>query len=293
MFLYAILASLFLHSVTFMLIFNMMSEQTDKLLTILEPYGLTFEESKIYLDLLENGSLTALQISRNLHIGRTKVYRLLDKLIVKELVVQKIKDSGLTFVADPPSQLELLLTKREGELATLRANLPKVVESLESQTQTRMQGSQILYYRGQHGLSQVNWHLLRAKGEFLSYEVDNAEAYLPRQEAEDLRARIVDSQIKIRTISNITSWAPFTDIMGLTDLWQIHHVDQSVLTIKSDIFIYNNVYAVVNYLSKKDVFCVEIYNKQLADMQRQLFENLWTTTKSLKILDSHGTAQLL
>jgi sugar-specific transcriptional regulator TrmB len=270
-----------------------MSEQTDKIYSILEPYGLTSEESRIYLDLLENNTLSALQISRNLHIGRTKVYRLLDKLILKELVVQKLKDTGLTFIANPPSQLELLLTKKEGELATLRTNLPKIIENLENQTQSGMQGSQTLYYRGLRGLSQVNWNLCRAKGEFLSYEVDNAEAYLPKQEAEDLRARIVDKKIKIRSITNLTKFNSFTNIVGLCDLWTVKHVGKKVLDIKADIFIYNNVYAVVNYLSKKDIFCVEIYNQNLADMQRQLFEHLWSNAKKFKVLDDHGAAELI
>ncbi len=270
----------------------MMSEQTDKLLSILEPYGLTPDESRIYLDLLENNTLSALQISRNLHIGRTKVYRLLDKLILKELVVQKLKDTGLTFIANPPSQLELLLTKNEGKLATLRANLPKIIEKLENQTQSGMQGSQTLYYRGMRGLSQVNWNLCRAKGEFLSYEVGIAEAYLPRQEAEDLRARLVDKKIRIRSITNLTKFDSFTNIVGLSDLWTVKHVGKEVLDIKADIFIYNNVYAVVNYLSKKDIFCVEIYNQNLADMQRQLFEHLWSTAKRFKVLDDHGAAEL-
>lgn len=270
-----------------------MSEQTDNLISILEPYGLTAEESAIYLELLENSSLTALQLSRNLHIGRTKVYRLLDKLISKQLIVQKLKDTGLTFLASPPSTLELLLTKKEGELASLRSNLPKIVTSLESQTQTGIQGSQTLYYRGLSGLSQVNWNLCRAKGEFLSYEVDNAEAYLPKQEAEDLRAKLVDKKIRIRSLTNLTKFDSFTNIEGLSDLWTVKHVGKGVLDIKADIFIYNNVYAVVNYLSKKDIFCVEIYNQNLADMQRQLFESLWLDAKKFKVLDTHGAASLL
>ena len=270
-----------------------MSEQTDKLLSNLEPYGLSSEESKVYLELLENSTLSALQLSRNLHLGRTKVYRILDKLISKELVVQKLKDSGLTFIANSPSQLELLLTKKEGELATLRANLPKIVEQLETQSQSGMQGSQTLYYRGTKGLSQVNWNLARARGEFLSYEVDNAEAYLPKQEAESLRAKLVEKQIKIRTMTNITHFDQFTDVSGLTDFWTVKHIDKTALHIKTDIFIYNNVYAVVNYLSKKDIFCVEIYNQNLADMQRQLFEYLWSGANKFKILDSHGTARLV
>lgn len=270
-----------------------MSDQTDKYIKSLEAYGLTPDEAIIYLDLIENGALSALQISRNVSLGRTKVYRILDKLIEKELVLRKPRDSGLTFVADPPSQLELLLTKREGELKTLREMLPTLVSNLETHSRAGIEGSQVLYYRGARGHSQVNWHLTRAQHEFLSYEVDNAEAYLSKQESEDLRARLVQKNISIRSFTNLKSISSFTNVAGLMNLWQVKHLDPSLLKISADIFIYNNVYAIVNYLSPTDVFAAEIYNQQLADMQRSLFEHLWSSAKPLTFLDEHGTAKLL
>jgi hypothetical protein len=38
--------------------------------------------------------------------------------------------------------------------------------------------------------------------------------------------------------------------------------------------IYNDVVA-TNYWMGDDVFGVEIYNKQIADMQRSMFEHFW------------------
>jgi len=130
-----------------------MFTQTDSLSALLLPFGLNDEEASIYLYLLEKRVLTALNISRNLHIGRTKVYRILDKLINKQLVVQRVDSAGFKFVANDPEQLNLLLSKQEGELAGLKKSLPKILNTLKNKIGLSQPGSQIIYYRGKNGLS--------------------------------------------------------------------------------------------------------------------------------------------
>jgi len=171
-----------------------MSNQTDNLNFLLKPYGLTNEESSIYLNLLENNTSSALTISRNLHLGRTKVYRILDKLIEKELVVQEYNENGFKFKANHPSKLKQIITKKEIEISTLKQSLLQTVDLLEKHINLNHPQSQILYYQGMEGLSQVSWNLLNAKNEYLSYEVDNAEAYLLPKEAEKIRQALVDKK---------------------------------------------------------------------------------------------------
>ena len=43
---------------------------------------------------------------------------------------------------------------------------------------------------------------------------------------------------------------------------------------------------------KKDIFCVEIYNKDLADMQKQLFDFLWEKAIPMRIIDIHGEVEI-
>lgn len=252
-----------------------MSGQTDKIVLLLKPFGLDDNEAEIYLNLLENNDLTALEISRDLHIGRTKVYRILDKLIEKQLVVQKLESSGFKFRACDPSQLGLLLSKQEGELETLKKSLPEVLNVLKNRIGIEGPGSQVFYYRGKEGLSQVNWNLLNAKGEFLSYEVSNAEAYMPHTEAEKLRQELANKKIHTRTLVNIKNFKISTDIEGLEKFYEIRFLDKKILEIRADIFIYNDIFAVCHYLDDGDIFCLEMKNEYLVKMQKEIFENLW------------------
>jgi len=252
-----------------------MSNQTDNLIFLLKPYDLGDEESKIYLNLLENNSSTALTISRNIHIGRTKVYRILDKLIEKQLVVQEYNQNGFKFKANHPSKLNQLITQKEIEISTLKESLPQTIELLEKHINLNHPQSQILYYQGQEGLSQVNWNILNAKNEFLSYEVNTAEAYLPHSEAEKLRQELVNKNISSKTLMNRKNIRPFSQVKKVDLFQQIRFIPPKTLTIQSDIFIYNDILTICHYLDNHDIFCLEIKNQNLVDMQKQIFENLW------------------
>ena len=267
--------------------------RTDNLIDLLTPYGLNDDEARVYLGLLENGVVTALQLSRQLHIGRTKVYRILDKLIAKELATTQFNEAGFKFSALEPAQLELMLTKREGELEVLRKNLPKVAEVLARRVGVQKPGSKVLYYQGKRGLSQVNWNVLEADGELLSYEVANADAYLPQAEAEKLRQALVEKKIMTRTITNRTKIEAFTQVTEMVQQWwQIRYVDPAVVEVNADVFLYNQVYAMCHYLDTHDVFCLEMHNKYLAAMQKQVFEVVWQQAKPLKVVSATGEAVL-
>lgn len=260
-----------------------MSINTDNLISLLQPFGLDSEESQIYLDLLEKKVSTALKISRSSHVGRTKVYRILDKLIEKELVTQQLDSSGFKFVANDPSQIELLLSKKEGELTSLRHSLPQIIDLLKSKSGSGVPGSKIFYYQGQRGLSQVNWNLLNAKSEFLSYEVSTADAYLPIPESEKLRQEIVNKKIKSRTITNNPNLKLDSKVLGYIDKYcNIKYLSKHIVDIEADIFIYNDVFAMCHYLGGGEIFCFEMHNLQLANMQRQIFETLWKQACPLK-----------
>lgn len=253
-----------------------MSDQTDKLIPLLKPFGLSTEEIEIYLNLLENNTSSALTISRNLHFGRTKVYRILDKLIEKELVVQQYNENGFKFKASHPSQLSFILTKKETEISAIRKSLPETLNILENYINIDNSSSQILYYHGKEGLSQVNWNLLNTKNEFLSYEVSTADAYLPHPEAEKLRQQLVDKKIYSRTLTNKNNLGTFSQVKERDNFQQINFISSKILTIRADIFIYNDIFTICHFLENKDIFCLEMKNEFLVKMQKEIFENLWS-----------------
>ena len=256
-------------------------------------YGLEIDDAKVYLNLLENSESSALEISRGVGMARTRVYRILDKLVQKRLVVLKQANSGYRFVAGDPGRVEELITQKEVEVQELKNGVVELVEDMKSMVGMAKSNSKVLYYQGQRGLSQVNWNLLRAESGLLSYEIATADAYLPLVEAEKLRQGIVDRKVMIRTITNKTKIEPFTKVRELAkSYWQVKNIDEKVLKINADVFVYNDVYTWCQYAGGGEVFCVEIYNENMANMQRQLFESLWMRAKQMKIIGVEGEARV-
>lgn len=269
-----------------------MSEQTDKLLSLLYPFGFSGDEARIYLVLLEIGTASALTVSRKVRMGRTKVYRILDKLIAKGMVTYQADEQGFKFVAHSPAKLDLSLAQREAEVSSLRQKLPVVVEALERVSSTGMPGSKVLFYRGKKGIEQVNFNTLRAHGELLSFEIGTANDLMSRKDAERLRRELVANKIATRTITNAKRLEPFTEVVELVQRWwEIRYVDPALFTIRAEVFIYNDVYLLYRY-TDEDVFAVEIYNQDLADMQRELFEFLWHGAKRFSVLSDRGEAEV-
>jgi sugar-specific transcriptional regulator TrmB len=270
-----------------------MSEQTDNIISRLLPFGLEEAESRIYLELLEKRTSTALGISRSLGIGRTRVYRLLDRLVEKGLVVQKLGSGGFIFAASDPGQLQQLVIEKENEVRMLKTSVEETKKILEERLGADVPGSKILYYRGAEGLNRVNWNVLRAKGELLSFEVATADAYMPQVEAEKMRQGLVDNNIFVRTITNKTKLEPYTEVTEMVEkCWEIRHIPERVLDIKTDVFIYNDIYAVCHYLEAGDVFCFEMQNRYMANMQRQLFESLWLQARLMTKIGNKGKVVL-
>jgi sugar-specific transcriptional regulator TrmB len=268
-----------------------MSEQTDRLIALLTPYGLTKEEASLFLYLQENRGSTALAISRALKIARTKVYRILDGLLNQKLVTAYLSDRGQKFEAATGDQMSTIINQKEMEVNSLRKNLGELEQQLKLLGSSARQESKVCYYEGVEGLKQVTWNSLKAHDELLTMEIKDMDAFFSHEYAEDLRLRFVDNRIHIRTLTNAGRIPPWTDIATemVKNYWEIRYIPKQQMDIKFEILIYNDVYAMYRYQDKK-VFCVEIYNKELADMQHQIFDYMWQKAQTFKVLNDHGEA---
>lgn len=268
-----------------------MSENIDTTISLLTQFGVSELEAKIYLEILSARGDTALSLSRNLKLARTKVYRLLDSLISRGLVITRLGERGTKFTALAPDQIDLLLSDRQHELDKLHSSLPTLKSQLSSLRGSTPK-SQVLYYHGLEGLKQVTYNSLRAKGELLTYELSTMNAFMSKKEAEALRHRFVANKIKIRTLTSATRLDAWTDFPEIVEkYWEIRHLDPRDKPFQFEILIYNDVYCMYRYVGE-EIFCVEIHSAELADMQRQLFEYLWSLARRFKILDKRGTAEL-
>lgn len=270
-----------------------MSEPVNRLNSLLASFGLTNNEAKIYIHLIKSKELSALTISRDLNISRTKVYAILDRLASLGLVSISGKKNVRRFYANSYKQLEILVNQKRSELEMLESSLPTIFEQLASIELGKSADSKIMNYKGVDGLKTVTWNSTRAKGILRIFEVaKDMAAFLDFDFSERARMEFLRKGLKSsRQITNFKKISPWTNISKFVDIWEARYIDPKKLQMNTEILIYNDTVTMYQ-LEKKVPFCVEIYNKELAIMMKNVFDFVWGFALKMKKLDKRGSAKV-
>lgn len=264
-----------------------MLNNTDSFISHLERLGLSQEECRIYLALLDKPS-THLALSRKTGVNRTKIYRIADQLAARGLVVMTQDDSGRRLTAASPQNLEIRLTAAEEELQEQREALEQTMPVLQQlyESSGKPSSSQFIVntYEGADGLKQMLWNELKTKNEILVFgDGDIQDMISDLRWAEKHRAKTVEAGYKVREILNPDGKSePFTsNETYVQSVRTKRYVDASVLPLHNQICIYNDTIAIYNWHDERKVG-LEIINKALATTQRAIFEKYWQLGTSPK-----------
>jgi sugar-specific transcriptional regulator TrmB len=270
----------------------MVSTESDRLITLLSTFGLEDEEAKIYEFLLRNGQSSASDISHALSIPRTTIYRLVEKLVLTQIAKEVITPKGRAFEAGSIEDLSVIVKQRESELDNLKDSFKEIKKSVSNISIPDFAKTKILSYKGIEGLKQITWNSKNAKGELRIIEKSTMDQFLDYGFSERTRTEFLLNKVHVKEITNATQLNGWTDIKQfVTDFWECKYIPASLFEIRFEILIYNDVYAMYNY-ENNDIVGIEIYNQQLSNMQRQLFDFLWSSGKQLRTLDGNGKSAL-
>lgn len=242
--------------------------------------GLSSEEAQLYLMLVKNGTLTVLELSRLSSTNRTRVYRLLEKL-QKDGFVEIIVDENRQLVtAADVNALDMLVAEQEAKTAYLRDSLSIVTKSLETQLTAHDPQTTVLFYKGENGIRQMVWHTLKANKVMYSYtnkplEEMTGSKMARRWQEEWIKQRLVfmelySDELKTRMDSKRNERINEQKSPSFIS----RYIPSSQLAIDHQIDIYNDVIAYYNR-HEGEIFGVEIHNKKVANLQRQLFLLAW------------------
>ncbi|KKU56858.1 hypothetical protein A3H89_05520 [Candidatus Amesbacteria bacterium RIFCSPLOWO2_02_FULL_48_11] len=143
--------------------------------------------------------------------------------------------------------------------------------------------STVLNYSGQDGLKQVTLNSLTAKNELVIFEIGTMSSFLDYDFSEKVRKIFVDKKIKVREITNHDSQDPWTQVEEFVKkFWDCRYINPQTLKIDIETLVYNDTVALYSY-KNGHIFCVEIRNPNLAKMQKQMFDFVWSQAKKLKI----------
>ena len=240
-------------------------------------------EAVLYVHLLENGEQTPLELSRELNINRSKIYRYIEKLVAKKLIEQSVVDRGIRLKASDPKNLEIMLGDKEQVLKAQKESLPVFLESLKNLPVNLKQEFEVKHYHGIEGLKQMLWNHLAAKKEIIGFSYKNKNDTVGKTFAEQIREEQVERKIMLYEVENETdqgdTW--YTKVAGWDKFYNSRYISPKILTIKQYIAIYNNTVSIANWVNGVQVG-VEIENSLFADTQKQIFWKFWEIAGSQK-----------
>ncbi|HKU18278.1 MAG TPA: helix-turn-helix domain-containing protein [Candidatus Saccharimonadales bacterium] len=247
--------------------------------------GLESEIADMYLALHAHGPQTISELSRNSKVERTRIYRLLDRLLESNLIeVETHYKRGIIKPA-PIANLHILISKREQELKHLQDEL-ELIQQVLARNSLSSPATRVQFYQGPEGYKQMLWNETKAKTEVVSILYENIqvrtkgkflERWMAASNKNGVHYRAVVSK---RFLQTDKEWYAHHDNERLKH-WQWRYLPDSVMPITHSIDVYDDVVAFYNW-KDGEIFGIEIYNKEIASAQRYFFAMLWDKAEQVE-----------
>jgi sugar-specific transcriptional regulator TrmB len=230
----------------------------------LKELGLTENESKVYVALLELGPVHAGLITRKSGLHRRVVYDSLDRLIKKGLIGYIIQNNVRLFQVSNPERFMEIVKERE---AIVQEIMPQML-SLYKKTR---ENEETIFYKGRNGLKLIFEDQIASEKEILilgasliAYDV--LQFYFKwfdkRRKEHHTKARIIFNsagrKMKI----------PYAEVKYLPEKYA------SPLAVN----IYGDKVAIILW-KKETPLAIVIKNRQIADGYKKYFEFMWKVAK--------------
>ena len=122
---------------------------------VLEKIGLTKGEIKVYLRLLDLGSVRTGELTNKAKVSRSKIYEILEKLIEKGLASYVVKENTKYFEASDPRNLKEYVEKRKKELEDQNKELDAAMPELLNKQKLKKEKQTATVFEGYKGIRTV------------------------------------------------------------------------------------------------------------------------------------------
>jgi sugar-specific transcriptional regulator TrmB len=246
---------------------------------ILVDLGLTEDEATIYNVLLEGGFMPARTVALRANLGRPLTYKILDDLIVKNVVEKKETGGKISLFAPVhPRELEKLLEKKRTDIENTKKALDESIGQMVSKYNLFIGKPNVQFFEGKEGVAKVIRDSFTSQTEILTFADNEAmNKYYPELNKENVEAR-KRSNIKKRILSIDT---PYVRELAKHDSPEI----TERRLIPSEKFstamqIYDNKVTYIT-LDPEKAIGVIIEDHAIYEMQKNIFETLWQNATRL------------
>ena len=245
---------------------------------VLESLGFSPKEIYIYTALLELETATASDIAKKTDINRTSCYDVLSALIKRGLISKIVKKKKTYFhVTDPRKLINYLDREKEeayNKIEKSKKQINEVMPELMSLFNPKPTKPKVEYYEGEKGMREAYEDTLTADKVYYSYaNIETMHEGLPNFFPEYYERRVK---------AGILGKGIFPK--NKTTLARLEHNKKEYresivfgdedITYSPEIIIYNNKILIASWIEK---IAIIIESKELADLQKIIYNQLWTS----------------
>ena len=232
---------------------------------ILQEFGLTKVESKIWTTLLDLGPSLAGHITRKSGVHRRSVYDALERLIQKGLVGYIVKNNRRYFGVSNPDRLLELLKEKEDYVKNI---LPQLKEKYER----TFEKSETLFFRGKNGLKTVFEDQLYVKKEMLILGASPLASEILKYYFHWFDKRRIEKKIKVKLLYNESARKERKIKLAEIKYLPVGYYNPTAINI------YGDRVAIIHW-SKENPFVILIRDKEIADGYKSYFNLMWQIAK--------------
>lgn len=248
----------------------------------LKTTGLSENESKVYLALLELGSATVQEIAKKSGVKRVTTYVQLEALAKLGLVTSfekaspaslKLRRAGKTyFRAEDPENLSKILERERKMSGERERSLSEILPKLEQLYLSSGERPRVRFFDGIEGLRTMQDEFLKSGAEAVNSfsSADDISRIFPQ--SDEYISKKLKKQISLRLIYT-SSRGAFLKDSDSKSMRESRYIPPDKFPVSCDISIYKNTVSVS--VLKNKIFGILIENQEIADSMRSFFEMAW------------------
>ncbi|MFH1211838.1 MAG: helix-turn-helix domain-containing protein [Candidatus Woesearchaeota archaeon] len=249
------------------------------MLEILERSGLSKNEARVYIALLDSGLSSSKPIIKNTGLHRQLVYDALDSLIGKGLVSFVIQANRKHFKAADPKGFMDYFEKKQEEIDEQKQEFQNILPQLAARKEQSSEKQETTVYSGNKGIKSLIDDMLNQKSEILTIGASEIEA-------ESFKYHLkfnLPKFHKFREQKKIPYKILFSEELRqrAKELNKLKHAQAKVLpkefTTNSSTNIYGDKVSIIMWGSSP--FGILIKSKEISGSQRKHFAILWEAAK--------------
>ncbi len=241
--------------------------------------GLSDNETKMYLAILEMGPSAIQKVAQKVGLSRVASYTIAEQLIQKGLASWFKKDKKRYVSVENPDYILELIKRRESELEEERTKIRKLLPELKTYYRLAGKRPEVRFYEGVEGLKAIYEDTLNSQKDLLVYsDLAATERLIPDMKFwNNYVRRRVKLGINAKGICPRTPETVALDKKSPQELREIRFLPEGETFGPTELYIYGDKIALLSF--EREIVGVVIENRELAETQRKIYTRMWQSLK--------------